>query len=226
MDIDFPCVFRDMAGLDSLIQAAGRCNREGRLPSGGRVVVFESADYPLPGGTLRVAAQQGRLTLQLPEIADEMLGAKSVERYFSLLYSDVQKGDTNGMDKYGVLTDLLPRRCPRTMDDMYCFKFKTLGETFRLIDSNTTSVIVPYGDEGRALCEQLRRSFDPCERRGIVRRLQRYAVSLYGREPLDRDGRPIAERVHDAYWVLTSPEQYYSENFGVTTEPQEIFLGL
>lgn len=225
VDIDFPCVFRDMAGIDSLTQAAGRCNREGRLPDGGRVVLFESADYPLPGGTLRTAAQQGWLTLQLPEIADDLLGVRSVEKYFSLLYSGAQKGDANGMDKYGVLTALLPRKCPRTQDDMLCFKFKTLGETFRLIDSNTTTVIIPYGEEGRDLCEQLRRLFDPSERRDIVRKLQRYTVSLYGCEPLDRDGRPIAERVHDAYWVLTSPEQYYSEDFGVTTEPQEIFLG-
>ena len=226
VDIDFPCVFRDMAGIDSLTQAAGRCNREGRLPNGGRVVVFESADYPLPGGALRTAAQQGRLTLQLTESADDLLGVRSVEKYFSLLYSDALKGDTNGMDKYGVLMDFLPRKCPRTMDEMLCFKFKTLGETFRLIDSNTTTVFVPYGDEGRSLSEQLRRSFDPSERRDVVRKLQRYTVSLYGREPIDRDGRPIAERVHDAYWVLTSPEQYYSENFGITTEPQEIFLGL
>ncbi len=226
VDIDFPCVFRDMAGVDSLTQAAGRCNREGRLPNGGRVIVFESADYPLPSGSLHVTAQQGRLILQLPEIADDLLGFRAVERYFTALYADAQKGNALGMDKYGVLTNLLPQKCPRSAEDMFLFKFKTIGETFRIIDSNTISVIVPYGEQGRDLCEKLRRTFDPGERRGIVRKLQRYMVSLYGREPLDREGRPIAELVHDSYWVLTSPEQYYSENFGVTTEPNEILLNV
>ena len=224
VDIDFPCVCRELAGVDSLVQAAGRCNREGRLRGYGRFIVFESCEHPIPGGFLRVAAQKGRETLGLVEYQENMLGEESVAKYFTLLYADVQKGNATGMDKYLVLGGLLPKKRPTTADEMLAFKFRELGEKFKLIDTCNSSVIIPYGEEGRTLCEQLRTAYAPSEQRRLVRKLQRYAVSLYGNEPMDKNGNLLAEKVHDCYWVMTSPEQYYSSEFGVLTEPQDVFL--
>ena len=224
VDIDFPCVCRELAGVDSLVQAAGRCNREGRLRGCGRFIVFESSGYDIPSGYLRVAAQKGSETIDLSEHQESILGEESVAKYFTLLYADVQKGNETGMDKYFVLGGLLPNKRPTTLDGMLAFKFRELGEKFKLIDTCNCSVIIPYGDEGFALCEQLRTAYAPSEQRRLARKLQRYAVSLYGNEPTDRNGNLLAEKVHDCYWVMTSPAQYYSNEFGVLTEPQDVFL--
>lgn len=224
VDIDFPCVCREIAGVDSLVQAAGRCNREGRLRGYGRFVVFESSEYDIPSGYLLAAAQKGRETLGLAECRKNMLGEASVSKYFNLLYSDAQKGNAAGMDKYHVLGELLPKTRPTTADEMLAFKFRELGEKFKLIDTCNCSVIIPYGEEGHALCERLRETYAPSEQRQLARKLQRYVVSLYGNEPIDKNGNPLAEKVHDCYWVMTSPEQYYSNEFGAQTEPQDVFL--
>ena len=224
VDIDFPCVCRELSGVDSLVQAAGRCNREGMLHGYGRFVVFESSEYDIPGGFLRVAAQKGHETLGLAEHQENMLGEESVAKYFKLLYADVQKGNEAGMDKYGVLSNLLPKRRPKTTDEMLAYKFRELGEKFKLIDTCNCSVLVPYGEEGHSLCERLRITYAPLEQRLLARKLQRYAVSLYGNEPIDKNGNLLAEKVHDCYWVMTSSDQYYSSEFGVLTEPQDVFL--
>ena len=224
VDIDFPCVCRELAGVDSLVQAAGRCNREGRLRGYGRFMVFESSDYPAPGGYLRMAAQKGAETLGLAEVQENLLGEKTVAKYFSMLYADVQKGNATGMDKYHVLGGLLPTKRPTALDEMFAFKFRELGEKFKLIDTCNCSVIVPYGEEGHALCERLRETYAPSEQRLLARKLQRYTVSLYGNDPIDKNGNLLADKVHGCYWVMTSPEQYYSNEFGVLTEPQDVFL--
>ena len=224
VDIDFPCVCRELAGVDSLVQAAGRCNREGRLPGRGRFVVFENSEYDIPSGYLRIAAQKGDETLGLAEYQENILGVESVAKYFNLLYADVQKGNATGMDKYHVLGGLLPDKRPTSADEMFAYKFRELGEKFKLIDACNCSVIIPYGEEGHALCERLRETYAPSEQRLLARKLQRYAVSLYGNEPVDKNGNLLTEKVHDCYWVMTSPELYYSNEFGVLTEPQDVFL--
>ena len=104
---------------------------------------------------------------------------------------------------------------PAGRDDFLVYKFRTLGEQFRLISEPSIQVYVPYGDEGRQLCEKLRDTYATGEQRQIVRKLQRYAVSLRGPEPRDADGNLIAELIHDTWWVLTNPEQYYDKDLGI-----------
>ena len=219
VDIDFPCVFREIAGADSLAQAAGRCNREGRMYGLGQVFFFESAeDFSLPG-FLRVAAAKGNEVLALPEFSDDLLAPSAVTRYFGLLY-DAYSGN---QDRLFVLTELLPDAFPTTRRDMLVYKFRTLGETFHLIDEPSTSVFVPYGAEGRALCEKLRETYAVGEQREIARKLQRYVVSLRSPSPSNCEGKPIAELIHDAYWVLTDPSTNYDLNFGIVLEDKNEF---
>lgn len=222
VDIDFPCVFRELAGADSLAQAAGRCNREGKLPSLGQVFFFESSENHSPPGFLATAAAKGNEVLALPEFSDDLLAPELVTRYFELLYADRKQS----LDRLSVLSALVPPAMPAERNDFLAYKFRSLGESFHLISEPSISVFVPYGDEGRRLCEELRNAYAPGDRRRLVRKLRRCAVSLRGPEPRDADGRPIAELVHGVWWILTSPEQYYDKDFGICNQAKTDYLGI
>ena len=222
VDIDFPCVFREMSGADSLSQAAGRCNREGRLSGPGRVFFFESAENHSPPGFLATAAAKGKEVLSLEEFKDDLLAPDLVTRYFELLYDSLK----SNLDRLSVLSDLIPSAMPKDHDSFLVYKFRTLGERFHLISEPSISVFIPYGEEGWRLCEELRRTYATGEQRKIARELQRYAVSLRGPEPRDEDGNLMAELVHDTWWVLPNVEQYYDRDYGVCKQAKNNLLDI
>lgn len=208
VDVDFPCVWRASAGIDSIAQAAGRCNREGKLGgNGGRVFIFETEKLP-PAGFLRVAAECGKQTLAREDFAKDPLSALAVENYFGQMYW--RHGA--GLDKLGVLSTLLPQGALR---DPLAYRLRELGEKFRFVEDAGATVLVPFGEEGRELCEALRETFVPAEQRTLARRLQRCAVSV-PRPIFDAalaDGR--VRLVHERYAVLESPEMHYDADFGL-----------
>lgn len=163
VDLDFPVVYRAMAGLDSIAQAAGRCNREGKLaPEKGRVVVF-NPPKPSPSGLLLKAEQAAQRVLG--GSPGEPLTPSNYTRYFDLFFSDV-----NSHDKEGVM-DLLARDAGQGE-----IQFRTAAEKLRLIpDQGQRPVFVLWG-EGAELTELLK-MIGP--NRELMRRLQRHAVTLY-----------------------------------------------
>lgn len=215
VDIDFPCVFRAMSGIDSIAQAAGRCNREGKLGgNGGRVFVFIPESRP-PAGFLRNTADCGQEVLACEEFRQDPLSPETVTEYFRLLYW-LREAE---LDKLNVLRDLT-----QFQGTPFTFKFRTLGENFKLIDDCAQApVIIPYGTEGRALCERLRSTENPKELRKLSRKLQRYSVSI-SRKLFDVAVQKGQIRiVRERYALLESPEFHYSESFGVDFSlPQEL----
>lgn len=158
VDVDFPVVYRALAGLDSIAQAAGRCNREGRLACG-QVVVFVPPSE-VPRGHLRQAAEIGRQLLT--EGADDPLSPERFEEFFRQLYW--LKGA--GLDKHGILQLLAPGPC---------LSFRSAAEKFHLIDESLQApVIVNYG-ESPALIGLLAKKGPE---RWLMRKLQRYVVNL------------------------------------------------
>ncbi|MBH5328252.1 CRISPR-associated helicase Cas3' [Eikenella sp. S3360] len=132
VDLDFPCVYRAMAGLDSIAQAAGRCNREGKL-SFGEVVVFR-AEEGAPSGSLK----QGQ------DITEEMLKAGLLDDPLSpLTFAEYfRRFNTKGdLDKQKI-TELLTAEISN--DNPLAIKFRTAAERFRLIDNQGVALIVPF----------------------------------------------------------------------------------
>ena len=133
VDLDFPCVYRAMAGLDSIAQAAGRCNREGKQPQLGEVVVFR-AEEGAPSGSLK----QGQ------DITEEMLKAGLLDDPLSpLAFAEYfrrfnGKGD---VDKHGIATLLTAEA---SNENPLAIKFRTAAERFRLIDNQGVALIVPF----------------------------------------------------------------------------------
>lgn len=161
VDVDFPAVYRELAGLDSILQAAGRCNREGKRPAKESVVtVFERTE--LPPVLFRMAVGAAREALG----KDRDPGApETMDRYFHSLRS--LSGET--LDKQGVV-----QAFEKGIEGCE-LPFRTVAETFRLIDQNTCTVYVPYG-EGAALVQQLR---DGGCSKSLYRKLGRYGVTVY-----------------------------------------------
>ena len=163
VDVDFPVVYRALAGLDSIAQAAGRCNREGSLERG-RVMVFVPPK-PVPPGPLRRAAETtvSLLTGQNGPVFDAVL----FQAYFRRFYVDARS-----LDKYGITELLTPQG---GNDDPLKVQFRTAAQRFRLIDeSGYHSVIVRY-DDSPGLIRRLQKEGPE---RWLMRRLQRYTVSL------------------------------------------------
>ncbi len=163
VDLDFPLVYRALAGLDSIIQAAGRCNREGRMNELGRVFVFRLSKEP------SYVAQQASLAegfLLDAEKRRSLHTPKTMTSYFTRWYW--QLGD-DGMDKKNILK-LLGGPWPN-------YYFRTASERFHLIeDRHQVSVLVPYGN---VLDLVARLDSEPWHERSLLRRLQQYSVNIF-----------------------------------------------
>jgi CRISPR-associated endonuclease/helicase Cas3 len=159
VDIDFPFVLRALAPFDSVVQAGGRCNREGRLKRG-RVVVFQAGG--VPQGPYRVGTDITRtlLTAGSSDFDDPGLAA----RYFRELYRNV---DT---DQY------------RVQEARRRLAYEEVARRFRMIEDTGSPVIVPYGRRPAQLAAQLDQVSAPNEGRQIWRALQPYLVNLRQRE--------------------------------------------
>lgn len=161
VDVDFPVVYRALAGLDSIAQAAGRCNREGKQDGLGRVVVFVPPK-PAPPGLLRQAAQIS--VSLLSGSAGNVLGRDLAKKFFEHLYVQAPS-----LDKHSI-HDLLTR------DARDCqIQFRTVGEKFRLIDDTAyQTFLVRYGDNNVLLGKLEKEG----PQRWLMRKLQRYSVNI------------------------------------------------
>ena len=173
VDIDFPIVYRALAGLDSIAQAAGRCNREGKLERG-EVHVFVPPK-PAPRGLLRKGEDTTR---DLCATGFNPHDPDAFTRYFQLFYARVN--DTGSQ-----FHDLLVKDVNPAMH----VQFRTTAEQFKLIDDQAQQpVIVRYRDS-RHWLKRLRFAGGPT--REIMRALQRYTVNLPTRmaASMQADGR-------------------------------------
>lgn len=207
VDVDFPVVYRALAGLDSIAQAAGRCNREGRLATLGDTFVF-TPEQPIPKGFLRKSADSAAEILPL-HIEDPLCPA-AIEAFFRLHY---WKNEDQTDAKH--ILECFPSGSAKTWQpaDLFGFQFKKCAEDFRFIVSNYQAVLVPYGDHGRDLIGELRTAYDPAEQRKLARRLQRYVVQIP--EPVTRQhlGRGL-RLLHERFLILDD-KHAYSEDLGL-----------
>jgi CRISPR-associated endonuclease/helicase Cas3 len=206
VDVDFPLVLRASAGLDSIAQAAGRCNREGRRPTEDSVtVVFETAGRDEPQ-YMRPFSQAGR-ELMRNRPAEDWLLPDTINDYFRMLYWQREAE----LDKYGVIA-----LCEEGLANKMNFKFREIADAVKLIDDWTQPVIIPFNDEATSLLAELE-SFDPQRSVGaLARALQPYVVGVPAKERsrmiLAGAAREIrSERYGDQFVRLDSLDIYSSE---------------
>ena len=201
VDIDFPVVYRALAGLDSVAQAAGRCNREGRLAGKGRVVVFVPPEKP-PLGHLRKGADACITTLH--GHAQDPLARGLFARYFTEFYHSVD------LDGSGIVN--LLKVDPRTL----AVQFRSAAQAFRLIDDeDKATVLVRYAAQHDAIDKLLGILAAEGPQRWLMRKLQRYTVSIPQRQADRMLARGDLSLPMPGLYVLADADNLYSDILGL-----------
>jgi len=190
VDIDFPVVFRAMSGLDSISQAAGRCNREGKLKNG-EVHVFIPPDRS-PPGHLRQMEESARQILAGE--FDDLFSPAIFDGYFKNLFWI--KGEN--LDRHDIRAHL------RATFDLKNIDFRTAAKKFRLIDDGSLPIITKYMN-GENIIEELRR-LGP--KRWLMRKAQRYTVNVRKNDYEKLLASNDIELLHDCIYVQKSDNIY------------------
>jgi len=198
VDLDFPVVFRALAGLDSLAQAAGRCNREGNADRG-ILEIFVAETLP-PPGVLRKALDAARI------VASQRGGEPD-------LFTDPEIFTTYFMQFYGT-----PTHEKQIQTDREALHFETVAENFQMIDNGQESLVVPLDRRCEEILDALRkREGNPRIHR---RRLQQYTVAVPRRQMADlrKSGAVLETAEGSGILVLTEAfKPMYHPRFGFTS---------
>jgi CRISPR-associated endonuclease/helicase Cas3 len=165
VDVDFPTVYRAEAGLDSIAQAAGRCNREGRRAlEDSQVFVFQSPEWKAPPELAQLAAPM-RSIMRLHE--GDVLAPDALKKYFTEVYYD----RAAELDQHKIL------QCISSTEECD-FPFQTIASQFRMIESHMLPIIIPFDDIAKENLRLLRDLPEHMSVGKIAQKLQRYVVQV------------------------------------------------
>ena len=192
VDVDFPTVWREVAGLDSILQAAGRCNREGKNPAEESIVHVFRSDGKIPSMIKTNVAAAESVLHQFEEINNR----SAIHAYFqTLLWA---KGDA-ALDEKNIL------------QSESSFTFRETAERFHLIDANTVTIYIP----AKADAADIQAMRDGQFSKALLRRLSKGAVNLYAQECSKlAEGGVVELHADDGYAILLN-EKLYSDECGL-----------
>ncbi len=190
VDVDFPEVYREEAGLDSVLQAAGRCNREGKRNRADSIVsIFKATIKPPPIFSIPIGA--GSLVM---EQYDDISSQEAVSAYFKQLLE--MKGDS-AQDQQEIL--------PLMKHEL--FPFRKIADRFHMIDSATRTIYIPL-EAGAELVEQIRSG--QCSIT-LFRKLGKYSVSVYENQFQSLEIAGALELLEDGSAILLDTTLYHPE---------------
>lgn len=169
VDIDFPKVYREMAGLDSIVQAAGRCNREGHQRKEDSIVtVFQLEHSHIVPEMKRAAIVASKV---VAEYGDNMTAPLAIQKYFEQLYA--LEGE-DSFDKKHIMTLIKGNKREKGKQ----LPMAEIAKRFIMIEDHTRQVFIPYDEKGRELLEHIKASHGVLSRT-LLRAAGRYEVSVY-----------------------------------------------
>ena len=215
VDVDFPLVMRAEAGLDSVAQAAGRCNREGKRPSENSFVWIFAPEEQWKAPP-ELAAQAAVMRLTADSFSDDLLSTQAVAAYFAELYQ--LKGSE--LDNKKILK--MHNDTGQSLD----FPFQTIADQFRMIESHMQPLIIPFDGEAENLISSLHHA-DHIG--GLLRKLQPYTIQIPEKAlaVLYKAGRiePINEKNFGKQFYTLIGLDLYDEVAGLSWEDAEFLKG-
>ena len=215
VDVDFPLVMRAEAGLDSVAQAAGRCNREGKRPSENSFVWIFAPEEKWKAPP-ELAAQAAVMRLTADSFSDDLLSTQAVAAYFAELYQ--LKGSE--LDNKKILK--MHNDTGQSLD----FPFQAIADKFRMIESHMQPLIIPFDVDAENLISSLHHADHVG---GLLRKLQPYTVQIPEKAltALYKAGRiePINEKNFGKQFYTLIGLDLYDEVAGLSWEDMEFLKG-
>lgn len=238
VDVDFGSVIRYMAGLDSIAQAAGRCNRNNRRKTGHVYIVNPAQENlsRLPDidiGIRKAERVFDEYHAHPAEFDHNLIGPQAIERYYRYYFFDRRNDmtypasaqalghddnllnlladNTMAVDEYGKQKGTKPPLHLRQ-------SFMAAAKAFKAIDTPAQGVIVPFGKQGRALINDLCAAFELEKQYKLLRRAQQFTVNVFSQELDQLQHAGAVHQVQDGTRILHLDSRYYSSEFGLMTE--------
>lgn len=234
VDISFPCVIRSLAGLDSVAQAAGRCNRNNELNRCCDVWLIHLKDENT-GMISDIRAAQNASKQIIWNCPDkDYMDVEVQNAYFKVFYREKSEElsypvvDTEMKTNLVKMLSTNPLRCSQRMQDnskkFYVQAFKSAAEKFQVIDNSTVSVIVPDNQEAKNIIAELRTGVEGKNAITLFRKAQQYTIEIFG---------PIKQKLIERHAIELLPcnvyvldERFYDEFVGLKMkgDPMDLLM--
>ena len=239
VDIDFATVVRDLAGLDSIAQAAGRCNRNGERATG-RVHIVKMAQ-PLPKQLEEIRCAQTNAQRVLNdwrdeegdrpfELSDPQLMQQFFKHHFFARANQMdypvkappaQRDDTllQMLGENGMAVD--DARIAGVTRGGLIQSFASAAQAFRAIDCQTQGVVVPFRKEGRDLIAELSAAEELASEFHLLRKAQQFTVNIFQHEKEHLCQKGAVYEVQPGTGILCLRDEFYSDEFGLSLDGRE-----
>jgi len=240
IDVDFGSVIRYLAGLDSIAQAAGRCNRHGLRDYGNVYIVNPKNENLGPLKEIMLGAQNAKRVLDefkdtQEKFNNEILSPLLMEQYYKYYFYE-RKNEMNfpitsksAVGREDNLFELLSTNSKSIQEHQRIHQsvcvlplkqsFHSAAKAFHVIDTLTQGVIVPYGTEGKEIIEALCSAYLIEKQYKVIKKAQRFSVNVYGNKFNKLAGKKAIREVQQGAGIFYLDSQYYSDEFGLSETP-------
>lgn len=241
VDIDFGCVVRCLAGLDSIVQAAGRCNRNGKMEKPGKVFVVNPSNenldrlHEIQAGAKVTERVWDEFRNKPAAFDNDIAGLKAMTAYYRYYFFEKNSEMDYPVSKRSILgreDDLfsLLSTNPKSYGEYFqgepekaaaislTQSFASASKCFSVIDQSTRGVVVPYEEEGKELINDLCSTAFLEKRIDLIKKAQRYSVNLFSNEFSEMLEKKAISEVQKDSGIYFLDRQYYDQNFGWNME--------